>query len=217
MPLTRNVIRAVLAAAVAGPILAYATTIDFSSLSGPGSTYMGEGTSYTQQGFTFSSDTLEVWQASSANLPGLSAANTSLFEFYADGDTTITAAGDAPFTLDSIDLAPLIAGGSGSFDVTFIGTYADSATVSQTFTVNDGTPPALQTFDFTDFTNVVKVSFEQGTNSGFFVAQDTAYQFDNVVVTASSTAVPEPRGLSLLAIGAAGLIGLFLKRMARLG
>ena len=43
-----------------------------------------------------------------------------------------------------------------------------------------GTPPELQTFDFTNFTNLVSLSFTQGTNSGFFAAQDAAYQFDNL-------------------------------------
>ena len=191
---------------------AYAATVSFSSLSQPGNTFAAEGTSYTQQGLTFSGGSFDIWQASSSNLPGLSVANTSLFQFFAGSGTLITAAGNAPFTLNSIDLAPLISGGAGTFDVTFVGTRANASTISRTFTVSDSTSPALQTFNFPDFANVVSVSFAQGTNIGFFVAQGTAYQFDNVAFTPTVSAVPEPESLALLAIGVAGLIGRFRKR-----
>jgi hypothetical protein len=203
-----------IAAVIASPFGAYATTISFAGLSQAGSSYASEGSSYTQQGFTFGSGALYVWEASSANLPGLAAANTSLFEFYAGGASSIKAVGNGAFTLDSIDLAPLIAGGSGTFDVTFTGTHADNSTVSQTFVVSDSTPAALTTFDFSNFTNVVSVSFTQGTNSGFFAAQDTAYQFDNVVVNAAPpvSGVPEPHAFSLLAMGVAGLLGFSRRR-----
>lgn len=202
---------AVLVAAVVGPAAAYADTdINFGSLSQAGSTYASVGSTYTQQGFTFTSGSLYVWEASSPSLPGLSSADTSLFEFFAGGSTSMAAAGNAPFTLKSIDLAPLIAGGSSVFTVTFTGTFADSSTVSQTFTVND--TDTLQTFDFSGFTNIVKLSFTQGTNSGFFVSQDTAYQFDNVDIASPASGVPEPGSLALVAIGIAGLVGFSLRR-----
>ena len=175
-------------------------SIDFSSLSQSGSTFVDVGNSVTGDGFTFSSGTGDfyVWEASSANLPSGNVADTSLFEYYADA-TTLTSYGGA-FTLNSIDLAPLIAGGTGTFDVTFTGTHADSTTVSQTFTVSDS-PDGLTTFDFSaGFTDLVSVSFTQGTNSGFFAAQDTAYQFDNFNFTPGPThaAVPEPSSVILL-------------------
>lgn len=192
---------------------AYAAPISFSSLSQPGNSFAAEGSSYTQQGLTFSGGSFDIWQASSSNLPGLSVANTSLFQFFAGSVTSITAAGNAPFTLNSIDLAPLVSGGTGTFDVTFVGTRADASTVSRTFMVSDSEPTALQTFNFPDFANVVNVSFTQGTNIGFFAAQDTAYQFDNVAFTPAISAVPEPDSLALLAIGAAGLFGRFRKRV----
>lgn len=199
-----------LLAAIVGPAAAYAdTTINFSSLSQAGNTFVSVG-NQTQAGFTISSPALYVWEASSPNLPGLSTSDTSLFEFFA-GNTTLTTDGGNPFTLKSIGLAPLIAGGSSTFSVTFTGTFADSTTISHTCTVNDS-PDALQTCDFSGFNNIVKLSFSQGTNSGFFGAQDTAYQFDNIDIATPSISAPEPGSLALIAIGAAGLFAFSLKR-----
>jgi hypothetical protein len=183
---------------LAGTVPLFADVINFAALSQPGSTYLDVGSSITQKGFTFTSNVGDfyVWEASSPNLPSLNTADTSVFEFYA-GATTLTANGST-FALNSIDLAPLIAGGTGSFGVTFTGTYANSSTVSQTCTVNDS-PDALQTCSFSNFTNLVSVSFSQGTNSGFFAAQDTGYQFDNFNFTPAATATtPEPAGVLLL-------------------
>jgi hypothetical protein len=206
MPIKNTTFTLALAVILGGSLSAYGSTIiNFSSLSQPGDTYSSVGSSYVQQGFTFASSSLYTWEASSPNLPSLNTADTSLFEFYADATTSVTDAGDAPFTLDSIDLAPLIAGGTGTFDVTFIGTLADSSTVSQTFTVSN--TAGLQTFDFSGFTNVVSVSFDQGTNVGFFEDQDSGYQFDNLVVTTSASSVPEPGSLPFLAMAAVALIG----------
>lgn len=184
----------------AGSIMAGATIINFSSLSQAGNSFASVGGSYTQQGFTFTSAdaALYVWQASSANLPSLATANTSLFEYFAFSTTTLTDAGN-PFSLSSIDLAPLLTGGTGTFSVTFTGTHPDTTTVSATFTVNDTSPPSLQTFSFSNFTNLVSVAYTQGTNSGFFQTQVSAYQFDNVVVSAST--ISEPGTLVLLAGG----------------
>ena len=199
----------------AGTVMARATTINFSSLSGgaPDPSLTGAalvGASYTQAGFTFTSggSKFDVWQASSPNLPSLNPADTSLFEFYAGVSTTLTDGG-SPFTLSSIDLAPVIAGGTGTFTVTFTGTHPDMSTVSQTFTVNDS-PDALQTFAFSGFTNLVSVAYAQGTNSGYFGSQDTACQFDNVVVSASS--VPEPGTLLMVATGVLAAAGAFRQK-----
>lgn len=206
MPLKNTTFTLAIAVVFGVSSSAYGSTIiNFSSLSQSGSTFSSVGSSYVQQGFTFASSSLYTWEASSPNLPGLNTADTSLFEFYAGETTSVTDAGDAPFTLDSIDLAPLLAGGTGTFDVTFTGTLADSSTVSQTFTVSN--TAGLQTFDFSDFTNVVSVSFEQGTNIGFFEDQDTGYQFDNLVIASSASSVPEPGSLPWLTIAAIALIG----------
>ncbi len=79
MSITSSMLNVLVAAIAVCPLAANAETISFSSLSQPGNSYAAEGSSYTQQGFTFANGTFAVWQASSANLPGLDAANTSLF------------------------------------------------------------------------------------------------------------------------------------------
>jgi hypothetical protein len=189
--------------------IAAAATLSFGSLSTAGNTYAAVGASVSQSGFTVASadSSLYAWEASSGNLPGLNTANTSLFEFFAGGTDTVTDGGSA-FSATSIDLAPVLAGGSGTFTITFTGTHAHSTTVTQSFTVNDGTPTELQTFDFTNFTNLVSLSFSQGTNIGFFGTQDTAYQFDNLVVTpAAVSAAPEPTAIWLAVAGLIAVVG----------
>lgn len=213
MPILKTISKTLLVAVAALPIAAFAGPIDinFSSLSQPGGSYNSVGASVTQQGFTIAGTSLYTWGASSPSLPSLNVADTSLFDFYAGNGDQLTAAGNAPYTLNSIGLAPLIVGGSGTFDVTFTGTFADSTTINQTFTVNDS-PDALQTFDFSGFNNVVSVSFTQGSNSGFFAAQNTAYQFDNIDVTPAGSGsgpsdTPEPSSFLLLGTGVLALLG----------
>lgn len=192
-----------------GSLSANATTISFSSLSQSGSSSTSEGNTYTQQGFTFADQLngdgngLSVWQASSPNLPGLNTADTSLFEFFAGSTTRLTEAGNVAFTLDSIDLAQYNdLQTAGTFNVSFTGTFADSSTVSQTFTVNRFTgTPLLQTFVFSGFDNVVRVDFTQGV-----AVSGNAYQFDNLVVAPSGSAVPEPSSLAMCCGGLAVLI-----------
>jgi hypothetical protein len=194
-------------------VAANATTVNFASLTQTGSTYAFVASSLTQQGFTFTSGSgnFYIWQDSSPNYPGAAPASTSLFDFFA-GFTDTISAGGAAFTLNSIDLAPLISGGTVTFTVTFVGTLASSGTVSQTFTVNDS-PNTLQTFAFSGFSNLVSVSFVQGSNIGFFGAQGTAYQFNNVVVNASS--VPEPASMALLSGGILALTGAIHRKIRR--
>jgi hypothetical protein len=180
----------------AGTMLANSVTLNFASLSQAGSGMAGQGSTVSVDGFKFTSgdSAFDVWQSSNVNLPSLLASDTSLFEFFAGSTTTVTDGGSA-FSLDSIDLAPVLAGGNGSFTVSFTGTHPDSSTVTQMFTVNDSNPATLQTFDFSGFTDLVNVKFSQGINFGLFGSQDTAYQFDNLIVT-----TPEPRLLLPLMI-----------------
>lgn len=189
------------------------STIEFSGLSQPENGIISVGGSITEQGFIINSATsnFNVWGASSPNLPGLSPVNTSLFEYYAGSTTTLTNAGNATFTLSSIDLAPVLPNGSGTFTVNFTGTLADSSTVSQGFTVSNS--PNLQTFNFSNFDNVISVSFTQGTNSGLFGQQISAYQFNNLVVIPTAVPVPAAFWMFGLALGALGYSGNSARRM----
>jgi hypothetical protein len=193
------------------PVITQATTINFASLSEAGSGSTALGNVVTQQGFSFTDllngpfgNGFSVWQASSPNLPGLSTADTSLFEFFAGSTTKLMAASNAPFTLNSIDLAQYnTPQAPGTFTVLFTGTRADSSTVSQTFTVNRvAGAPVLQTFNFSGFSDVVSVAFTQGTTGSSLTG--AGYQFDNVVINASR--VPEPDTMFLSAFALAGLL-----------
>jgi len=199
---------------------ASATTINFASLQGnapdlslPGA--LQAGTSFTQQGFVVASvgGPFDVWQFGNANFPGSTPASTSLFEFYAKTETSITYNGTQPFTLDSIDFAPLLSGGSGPFIFYVAGVFADETFTTQKVTINS-TPFGLQTVTFPGFTNVIAVNFLQGTNAGYFQGQEDAYQFNNIVVNGPSDA-PEPGTLLLLGSGFLSAAGFLRQKLGR--
>ncbi len=139
------------------------------------------GTSYTDQNFTVSqvgsqSQPFAVWSTQSSRYPG----STALVNGTGGGSIRLTQVGDLPFTLSSIDLANIF-NDATSTPVTFTGLTANNTNVSQTFTTS---APGLTTFNFnSSFTNLVSVDWVQAT---------PFHQFDNINVSAASTAVPEP-------------------------
>jgi hypothetical protein len=139
-----------------------------------------------QDGFQFTSSlsTLGTWQDSSPNHPVGGTPATSLMEFFAGGQTTMTKVGGGTFDLYGIDLAGYSTAGAGPFNVTFTGTKADSSIVQQTLSpLNaNGFTPSLQSFNFNSFTDVVSVGFTQGFNA------INAYQFNNLVVNQGAPA-----------------------------
>jgi hypothetical protein len=106
---------------------------------------------------------------------------------------TLSQVTNEPFSLLSIDLAR-----NFGFDlaptVTFTGTLAGGGSLSETFKVTTpaGFPSAFQTFDFTGFTGVTAVSWDQPDPS------QGLHQFTNIQLAAG---VPEPSTLTLLALG----------------
>lgn len=165
---------------------ANAATVSFADLTAPGTGVVSFGATVLHDGFIFTSDLhsgpqgLSVWKSDDANHPTGGAATTSLFE-YAFGNTTTIARADAGvFALNAIDLGNWgvgLASFPSTFPVKFVGTRADATTVEQTFMVaNFIGAPQLQTFTFTDFSNLVSVKVTQGT-----YAAGTAFQFDNLV------------------------------------
>jgi hypothetical protein len=92
--------------------------------------------------------------------------------------------------LNAIDLAPYrVNAYGGTFDVTFVGTQADSSTVEQVFTVtrSNGATPVLQRFYFSGFTNLIRVTWLQGVAP----EAETSYQFNNVTVNEESMPVSD--------------------------
>jgi hypothetical protein len=174
---------------VAAPRSARAASVNFSDLSQTGTGYVNFAAT-VHDGFTFTSDLsgpygglgLSIWRNDDPNHPVGGASTTSLFEYTALNTTTIAQVGNGPFSLTAIDLAPWGNGLSwfpATFPVTFVGTKSDNTTVQQTFMVaNNVGQPLLQTFTFTGFTDLVKVTMKQGTYSA-----GTAFQFDNVVLS----------------------------------
>ncbi|HWB14279.1 MAG TPA: PEP-CTERM sorting domain-containing protein [Pirellulales bacterium] len=113
-----------------------------------------------------------------------------------------------PFSLLTIDLAR-----NFDFDpapaVTFTGILAAGGTLSQTFNVTTigGFPQSFQTFDFTGFTGLSSVSWDQPD-----LAQGL-HQFGNIRLSnEASGAVPEPSTLALFVAGSIGLLG-YVRRL----
>ena len=156
---------------------------------------------YVSQGFTLTS-TSGGWVFNSPDTGNGSSQTVGDNPYYAGANglaafapatITLSQTSGEPFSLLSIDLARNFA-----FDaaptVTFTGTLAAGGTVSETFTVTTPSPPLVfQTFDFTGFTGLSSLSWDQGAGS------QGIHQFTNI--TLSTGVVPEPTALTLLALG----------------
>jgi hypothetical protein len=160
---------------------AQAVVINFDALDDNVSGTVGD--TYTQNGFTIRNSPgtapynfgLAYWGNQMPQSPG----STSLFNN--TGTTTILSqVGGGAFTLLSIDLADLT--NITSAPATFTGFRADNSTVTQN--LNTDSLPGLQTFNFSNFTNLVSVNIS-----------NASVQFTNICIDSgcsTATAVPEP-------------------------
>lgn len=169
-----------------GPRPAAAATVSFADLSVAGTGAVSFGATVIHDGFIFSSNQvlgppgLSIWKNDDPGHPAGDAPATSLFEYTAGSTTTIARADGGTFGLNAIDLASWGAGLPSfppTFTVKFVGVRSDTTTVEQTFTVTNFVgAPQLQTFSFTNFSDLVSVRMIQGTYQA-----GTAFQFNNLV------------------------------------
>lgn len=145
-------------------------------------------------GFVFNSpDTGNGSPQTVGNNPFYAGAN-GLASFSPATITLLQSSGDS-FSLLSIDLARNFA-----FDpaptVTFTGIFAAGGTISQSFSVTTSSPPlTFQTFDFTGFTGLTAVQWDQPSSTAGL------HQFGNINLSPDTSSVPEPSSLALLAVG----------------
>lgn len=209
MKIKKKLLVALIMLGIAG--VSNASVVNFSDLSTPGSGFNSIGPTVTHDGFIFSStdggygNMLGVWQNSSPNHPSGGNLNTSLAEYSAYSETTMTEKNNNLFQLNAIDLAAWGYGYFGTFNVTFTGTKPGGSTVQQVFTVDNfsGSTPVLQHFIFSDFTDLEKVKFTQG-----IYTQSNGYQFNNLDVVANITSVPLPGAIWIFGSALAGVFGL---------
>jgi len=173
-----------------------ADQITFEDLATAGASTSDIADGYTSMGYLFhnpdsagESNAFAIWQTEHPFYPG----STALFNNGFGETTRLTRVDAGAFDMLSIDLCDAYLD-PNEYDIEFVGTRADASTVSNTFSITDGT--TLNTFLFTGMTNIVKLEWVQGP--------DFVHQFDNV--TLNPTVVPEPATMAALGLGAAAML-----------
>lgn len=175
-----------------------ATVIDFEALPNANG-YNSHGFTVSEDGFTLN-NLGSLAFASFGPTEGRYTGSVALFNDTIGGVTELVQDGGGAFDLYSIDIAEL--NGSAVADITFIGELLGGGFVQQTFTL-DGLAFGMETFLFSGFVDVVRVSWSQ--DSPF-------HQFDNIVIDRVNE-VPEPAPLLLLGLGLASFA--LLRRRSR--
>jgi hypothetical protein len=145
--------------------------IDFESLRIDGANLTDVGSSYIEDNFTISKAIQDGFNLNSINSGDFSRWNgsTSLFNNTPYGTITLTQNGGGTFSFNSIDLDWV--NGSGSVPVNFVGTKSDNSKINAHFDLDFS--KGFQTFNFTEFTDLISVSWLQEPNF---------HQFDNIVL-----------------------------------
>jgi hypothetical protein len=178
------------AALLAVASVAHATTVTFDSQATNNSYgVVGNGLTYTESGFTFSSSSADslsllTWGKTSSYNPDQGGA--TLFQNHPGQGINVSLAAGGSFTLNSLDLAQVYNQSYGS-TIEFDYTDASGAHVSNITTL-DGV--GLHTYEL-GLTGLTSFSLVQGGNY---------FQMDNVVFNATS-AVPETGSLALMFAG----------------
>lgn len=184
---------------------AQAVILDFQSLEVVGMSTPGVNSPYTENGFIISNPRISYFGTLDRRYQG----STALFAASTFTPTiSLAQVGNGSFTLTSIDLTDLNGDGIDetykNVTVSFTGLRTDNSTITQAFTTD--ALRGFQTFNFSNFTNLVSVDWNQDA---------PFHQFDNINVTpTNATEIPEPFTM-LGTITAAGFAAAFKQKLAK--
>jgi hypothetical protein len=159
---------------------AHATVIDFESLANSGAGVYGVASPYSEDGFTLTALGLGTnGFVTFGTGEGRYGGSAALYNNDGGGVTQLTRDGGGLFGITSINLAKDAR--FGNAPITFVGTFADATTVTQSFTITSGT---LSTFLFP--------STFQGLTTLEWKQESPYHQFDDIVLSESGpTSVPD--------------------------
>jgi hypothetical protein len=189
----RTTVIAVTSAAAMASAASAGVVLDFADLEFDTNQVHTVGASYIADGYTISKGPNEplnllVLGQQHGWYPG----QASLFNQNNNGLIIVQRDDESPFSITSIDLAPLV--GAAPFSVTFRGYVDDEEVATQTFS-HSGQAIALERFFFSDdFMGITRLVWNQDTSEPF-------HQFTNL---AFDILLPAPGVLALLAV--AGLV-----------